>query len=255
MGGPSRALVARRAHVTVKFVELETAPPPVVTLILPVVAPAGTVAVICVSESTVNELAAMLLNATAVAPVNATPLMVTTVPTGPDGGENPLIDGGTLKFVGLDPLPPGVVTLILPLAPQQGTTAVICEYESTVNELAGMLLNVTAVAPVKAAPVIVTTVPTGPLAGVKLVIFGWTLKFPELWTVPPGATTVILPVSAPPGTVAVIWVSESTTNDADVPSNCTSVDPVNADPVIVTTAPTAPEVGEKPERVGVGPPT
>jgi hypothetical protein len=35
-----------------------------------------------------------------------------------------------------------------------------------------VLLNLTAVAPMKFAPLIVTVVPTGPLTGVKLVIAG-----------------------------------------------------------------------------------
>jgi hypothetical protein len=39
-------------------------------------------------------------------------------------------------------------------------------------KLALTALNVTAVAPVKFVPLIVTLVPTGPLAGVKLVIVG-----------------------------------------------------------------------------------
>jgi hypothetical protein len=43
----------KSGDVTVKFVELEAVPPGVVTLIGPLVAPAGTVALIWVSESTV----------------------------------------------------------------------------------------------------------------------------------------------------------------------------------------------------------
>src|SRR5438552_14634809 len=67
---------------TVKFVADVPVPPPVVTLIGPVVAPDGTVAVICVSPLTVN-VAALVLNVTAVAPVKPVPLMTTVVPTGP----------------------------------------------------------------------------------------------------------------------------------------------------------------------------
>jgi hypothetical protein len=37
-----------------------------------------------------------------------------------------------------------------------------------------------------------------------------TVKIPELADVPPGVVTVILPVFAPLGTVAVIWIYEST---------------------------------------------
>ena len=120
-----------------------------------------------------------------------------------------------MKDVLLDPDPPGVVTLILPLAPQQGTVAVICEYESTEKLVAGTLLNVTAVAPVNAVPAITTDVPTGPLVGEKLETVGCTRNFALLIAVPPGAVTVIAPVNAPSGATAVIWVSEFTVNVAE----------------------------------------
>ena len=65
-------------------------------------------------------------------------------------------------------------------------------------------LNVTAVAPVKFVPLIVTLVPTGPLAGVKLVIVGaeMTVKLAALVAVPPDVVTFTGPVVALAGTVA-----------------------------------------------------
>ena len=66
-------------------------------------------------------------------------------------------------------------------------------------------LNVTAVAPVKFVPLIVTLIPTGPLAGVKLVIVGplaVTVNAVALVAVPPGVVTLIGPLVAPAGTVA-----------------------------------------------------
>jgi len=66
-------------------------------------------------------------------------------------------------------------------------------------------LNLTADAPVKFVPLIVTLVPVGPLAGVKLVIVGAlavTVKLVALVAVPPGAVTLSGPVVAPAGTVA-----------------------------------------------------
>jgi hypothetical protein len=78
--------------------------------------------------------------------------------------------------------------------------------ELTVNE-AEVTLNLTRVAPVKFVPVIVTDVPIGPLVGVKLVIVGAgavTVKVPALVAVPPAVVTLIVPVVAPEGTVAVI---------------------------------------------------
>ncbi len=77
-----------------KLVALVTLPPFVVTLIFPVVAPVGTVAVTSISETAVK-LADFPLNVTFVACIRPVPLMVTSVPTGPLDGENELIVGVT----------------------------------------------------------------------------------------------------------------------------------------------------------------
>ena len=66
-------------------------------------------------------------------------------------------------------------------------------------------LNRTAVTPVKFAPLIVTLVPAGPLAGVKLAIVGAlapTVKLLVLVVVPAVVATLTGPVVAPAGTVA-----------------------------------------------------
>jgi hypothetical protein len=76
-----------------------------------------------------------------------------------------------MKSVLLVAVPPGVVTRIRPEVALAGTVAVICVAEFTVN-VAARLLNVTAVAPVKFVPVIVTTVPGGPAVGANEVIVG-----------------------------------------------------------------------------------
>jgi hypothetical protein len=122
-----------------------------------------------------------------------------------------------------------------------------------VKTVADVPLNRTSVVPVKFVPLIVTTVPTGPLMGEKDEIVGvpGTVKFVALHTVPSGVQTEILPVVAPVGTVAVIFVEESTVNIAECPLNRTSVAPVKFVPLIVTTVPTGPLVGEKDEIVGL----
>ena len=112
------------AQITVNAVPLVAVPPGVTTLIVPVVAPAGTVAVICPSLFTVKE-ATTPWKVTLVAPVNPDPVITTVVPTGPTVGRNPVITGVTLNCVALVAFPPGVVTLILPVPPG-GATAVIC---------------------------------------------------------------------------------------------------------------------------------
>jgi hypothetical protein len=123
--------------VTVKLEELVAVPPGVVTLMGPVVAPEGTVAVILVEEFTVND-ADTLLNVTDVVvkplPLKLVPLMVTEVPTGPEVGEKELMVGAgrTVKFDRLEPVPPDAVTFIGPEVAPEGTAAVILVEEFTV---------------------------------------------------------------------------------------------------------------------------
>ena len=71
------------------------------------------------------KLALAPLKATRVAPVKLVPLMVTLVPTGPLAGVKPVIDGGliTVKLPALVAVPPGVVTLIVPVVVLEGTVA------------------------------------------------------------------------------------------------------------------------------------
>jgi hypothetical protein len=160
----------------------------------------------------------------------------------------------TVKLAELVAVPAGVVTAITPLFAPVGTVALICVALRTVNE-AGLVLNVTEVAPVKFVPVIVTVVPIFPLVGEKLVIVGAaggavTMKPLALVAVPPGVVTPISPLVAPLGTVAVICEALLTTKPAGVPSNVTDVAPVKFEPLIVTLVPTGPLAGEKPLIVG-----
>ena len=69
----------------------------------------------------------------------------------------------------------------------------------------------------KFVPVIVTLVPGVPLVGLNVVMVGagtLTVKLVEDVAVPPGVVTVIVPVVAPFGTVAVICVALFTVNEA-----------------------------------------
>jgi hypothetical protein len=73
--------------MTVKLVALVAVPPGVVTAIGPVVAPAGTVAVICVERSTLKVAALTPLKVTEVAPVKFVPVITTLSPVPPLVGE------------------------------------------------------------------------------------------------------------------------------------------------------------------------
>jgi hypothetical protein len=141
-------------------------------LILPVVAPAGTTARICVFKST-TKTAVVSLNLTALTLPNPPPVIVTSVPTGPFAGVNEVMTNGgsTVKFVALKPVPSEFVALINPVEAPIGTVARICVSESTLKT-AGMPLKATAVVPSKALPVIVTSVVALPLSGVKEAIAG-----------------------------------------------------------------------------------
>ena len=75
---------------------------------------AGTTAVICVEERLVARVTGTDPNRTELVLRRPVPEMVTTVPTGPPAGVNPVIAGSTLKFDVVMKLPPGAVRVILP---------------------------------------------------------------------------------------------------------------------------------------------
>ena len=166
----------RAPPVTVKFGPLVAVPDAVVTVILPVVAPAGTVDITWVFETKLN-VADVPLNFTPLTPVRLVPLMVTAVPGAPLDGEKLLIVGmaGTTKSLRLTPTPSDVVTRILPVVAPIGAVAVRCWSSVTLNVVA-TLLNETAdtpaTPPVNPLPVTATSVPGAPLDGLNPVITG-----------------------------------------------------------------------------------
>lgn len=94
--------------------------------------------------------------------------------------------------------PPGVVTTMKPTFAAFGTTALMLVGESNVKP-AFDPANVTALAPSKPVPLIVTAVPAGPAPGEKSAIVGagTTVKADVLVTVPPAVVTEIGPLVAP----------------------------------------------------------
>ena len=67
-------------------------------------------------------------------------------------------------------MPNGVVTLMIPELTPAGATAPIVLLFVTVKLVAGMPLKLTAEAPVKLVPVILTIVPAAPFVGVNPVM-------------------------------------------------------------------------------------
>ena len=201
--------------ITLKLDELEPVPTGETMDMTPLVAAAGTIAVILMDELTVKLEAptSVPLNFTAETLTKSVPLITTDVPVGPLVGVNEVIAGKPriVNDVGLVPKPAGVVTVIKPLEAPAGTLAVICVGELTVKFAAttSVVLNFTDDTFIKFVPVIVTEAPTAPEAGVKVVTVGGpiTVKLDALAPEPTIVSTEIFPVNAPAGTVALISVS------------------------------------------------
>jgi hypothetical protein len=233
---------------TVKSVVLVAVPPAVVTVILPVVAPVGTVAVTEVAVLVVN-VAVVPLNLTAVTPERFVPVMTTLVPTLPLVGENDVIVGTpvTVKLVALfAAVWPRTVTWMGPVVAPAGTVAVIWVDEFTVN-VAAVVLNSTDEVPQKFVPVITTLDPMAPLVGANDEMVAaaavTTVKLVALGVSAPAPSTVIGPVTAVAGTVVVAVVSLRTVAGLVTALKSACVAPVNPEPVIVTEVPTTPHVG------------
>ena len=133
-----------------------------------------------VAPVTVNVVAVVVPNLTAVAPVNSVPVIVTVVPPADGtGGRGEGGDGRQALELELRPpevtVPPGVVIGDWHCARRVGRVlALMVVAPVTVNDVATVVPNLTAVAPVKLVPVMVTVVPPamGPAVGVKLVMVG-----------------------------------------------------------------------------------
>ena len=107
------------------------------------------------------------------------------------------------------------------------------------------LLNDTLVTSKKLVPRMVTSVPTGPSVGEKLVMFGSTRKVFVLMMLPPGVMTVNGPVVALVGTMVVSLLDALTEKFANDVLNNTAVTPAKFAPVMTTLLPTTPFVGVK----------
>ena len=207
----------------------------VVTLTAPVV-PAATTAVIIVALTTVNEVAAVPPKLTDVAPVKFVPVMVTVCPVPAEVGLNKEIVGGVRYVKPLLVIAPfAVTTRTLPVLPAP-TTAVILVALTTLNEIAAVPPKLTAVAPVKFVPVIVTVCPVPAEVGLnEVIVGGGKYVKPANVPVPDAVVTETTPV-APAPTVALILVALTTVNVvAAVPPKLTPVAPVKFVPDMLTT--------------------
>jgi hypothetical protein len=241
-------LVMAGAGVTVKGTAL-LATPAAFTITLPVVAPAGTFAVILVALQAVTDVTAVPLNVTVLVPCVApklVPAMITEAPTAPVFGSKLVIAGGgvTVKVTPVLASAPTVTTTLPVVAPAGTVTAMLAALQ--VLTTAAVPLNVTVLPPCAApkfVPAMVTNAPIAPEFGAKLVMPGATVKGNPLLATPDTVTTT-LPVMAPAGTVTTMLVALQVTTTAAVPLKVTVLVPCAAPkfvPVIVIDAPTGPE--------------
>jgi hypothetical protein len=251
-------LVMLGAGTTVKLLPL-LATPLAFTTTFPVVAPVGTVVVMLVALQAPT-VAVVPLNLTVPVPCVApkfVPVIVTGAPTAPVVGDRLVMLGAgtTVKLLPLLATPLEFTTTFPVVAPVG--TVVVMLVALQVPTVAVVPLNFTVPAPCvapKFVPVIVTEAPTAPVVSDKLVMLGaaTTVKLLPLLATPETVTTTF-PVVAPVGTVVTILVVVQVVAVAVVPLNLTVLVPCGDPkfvPVIVTEAPTAPEVRDRLVIVG-----
>src|SRR4051794_26160747 len=145
---------------------------------------------------------------------------------------------------------------MIPVPAPDGTRASTSVAETLVTVPEAWPLKVTDVVPARPVPWILTSVFNGPLAGVKLVTFGWIVNVAEVLLPPPFAT-VIGPVTAAEGTMNVIEPAPCLPKivaftPAVTPANFT-VAPPSVLPVTVTWSPATPLFTESDVIVGLTP--
>jgi hypothetical protein len=161
-----------------------------------------------------------------------------------------------VNWLALVVVPPGVLTVIMPLAPAPTVAVIWLASVTIVNPVAAVPPNITVAGLVKFVPCMVTVLPWPVACGPNWVIVGCASMVGPLnvaW--PPGVFTRVVPG---PGIVlvdntAVIVLSLLTVNDcaATLPK-LTTLALLKPVPEIVTVAPNESLVGETPDMAGAG---
>jgi hypothetical protein len=143
------------------------------------------------------------------------------------------------------------LTLIGPVVAAEGTVTLSSVEDTCVTADAEVLLNFTVELELNPMPVILTTVPPGPLAGLKPVIESVVTKLVALPPVPPAVMTQTLPAAAPDGTTAVSSSADMYVTVCEYcEPNLTAAPGTKFEPWIVTMVPVIPEPGENDATVG-----
>lgn len=188
--------------ITVNVPTLKTSTPLAVTASVPVVAPAGTIAVMLVAEEDETEATVPLID-TVGERSKLEPLMITVAPTAPLVGVKLIMVGvgNTLKSVALVMVIPLVLIDIFPVDAPVGTvTDILVALEEFT--MAATPLKVTDGVEPKLEPLMEIVAPMAPLVGekFKIVGVGSTVKI-EVVNVIPFTSIEISPVVAPEGTL------------------------------------------------------
>jgi hypothetical protein len=237
-------------------VEPALAAPFTVTTTGPLVAPAGTSAVMLLAFHAVTD-AVVPLNLTVLAPCVAPkfePAIDTACPTMPDVGDSDEIDGGGTT-VNVTPALAWLLTVTTtgPVV-AEGTVAVMLfmlQFVVVAVTLLNLIVLVPFVAP-KLAPAIVTDWPTTPVEGVSDEMLGFVVKVTPLLVPPVDITTTTGPVIAVEGTCAVMLPLVQFEVVAATPLNVTVPAEPKVVPVMFTPCPAVPEVGDTCEIDGSG---
>jgi hypothetical protein len=247
---------------TVNTEALVNVTPLTVTVIFPVNAPEGTVVVREVEVAALTTATVPLKATTLLAGVvlKLVPVIVTVAPTAPLAGLKD-VKVGVGRTVKLDPVNviPLTVTEMFPVVAPAGTVVVNVVVVAALTTAAVPLKNTALFAGVvlKLVPVIVTVAPTAPLPGLNdvKVGVGKTVKEEALVMVTPLTVTEMFPVVEPAGTIVVNVVVVAALTRAVVPLKETTLLAgvvLKFVPEITTVEPTAPLVGLKEVKVGVG---
>ena len=177
-------------------------------------------------------------------------MIVTALPTGAEAGERLVMLGEMVNETPLLARPLTVTTTFPVVAPVgTGTTMVVA---LQLVGVAAVPLKVTVLAPCDApkfVPVMVTEVAAAPEVGLRLVMLGGTetVNGAPLLANPP-TVMMTLPVVEPEGTGTTMLVALQLVGVAAVPLKVTVLVPCEAPkfvPLIVTEAPTRPDVGDR----------
>jgi hypothetical protein len=179
-------------NTTEKTRVLLAVPPELVTMTLPLVAPAGTETRIPVGVQLGIDVAFTPLKLTdPLSPPRLEPAMKTKEPNKPEFGDKSVITGGTVNNTPLLVTPPAAVTTMLPvLAPLGTVTAMLLSLQEPMVAVLppNLTLRLVVLGP-KFDPEMVTDVPAAPLAGEMSLIAGGgtTVNGPGLVAVRPAA--------------------------------------------------------------------